>query len=185
MGVSVLKPFEAYHGGPIKPTKPRWGVMLDALTKADMVDDFNWLLKIMLRDERTDGIVVRRIDRTVFRKHGPHQEMGRRESHGDFGFPCYQFDRSHYVVAPETQMLAGICEEYVARGMYRSAVTLSGQLYTQQLEFLQKADRAETVGVVSEFQTLLVKPANQVYSTLALRRSFSFCRLLTAFAANF
>ena len=40
-----------------------------------------------------------------------------------------------------------------------------GQLYTQQLEFLQKA-----VGVVSEFQILLVKPAHQVYSTLALRQ---------------
>ena len=64
MRLSVVKPFEAYRGGPIKPTKSRWGVMLDALTKADMVDDFNWLLKIMLRDERTDGIVVRRIDRT-------------------------------------------------------------------------------------------------------------------------
>ena len=64
MGVSVLKPFEAYHGGPIKPTKSRWGVMLDVLTKANMVDEFNWLLKIMLRDERTDGTVDRRIDRT-------------------------------------------------------------------------------------------------------------------------
>ena len=67
-------------------------------------------------------------------------------------------------------MLAGLCKEYVAEGMFQSAVTLFGQPCTQQLEFLQKADRAEAVGLVSELQNLLVKLANQVYSALALRQ---------------
>ena len=68
------------------------------------------------------------------------------------------------------QMLAGLCKEYAAEGMSQSAVTLFGQPCTQKLAFLQKADRAEAVGLVSELQNLLVKPANQVYSTLALRQ---------------
>jgi pentatricopeptide repeat protein len=172
MGVYVQRPFEAYCGGPIKPDQVAWGLMLDALAKAGMVDDFNRLFKIMLSDARTDGIVVRRIDRTfLFSVNMAHiKEWDDPKAAEVLDFLAINSISPDMWQHRRRQMLAGICEEYVARGLYRSAVTLFGQLYTQQLEFLQKADRAEAVGVVSELQNLLVKLSNQVYSTLALRQ---------------